>query len=110
MQVTKKQEDGIDIFSLKGRFDAHCAADVEEKLNSAISKGAKKLLLDLEETEYVSSAGLRVLLATAKRLKKEGGVMKLCALQPYVKEVFDTAGFTQIFAICNTTKEAMDNF
>ncbi|MBE0478262.1 STAS domain-containing protein [Candidatus Aerophobetes bacterium] len=110
MNITQKQEGGIDIFSLNGRFDAHCAADVEEKLNDAISRGARKLLLNLEGTEYISSAGLRVLLAIAKKLKKEGGQIKLCSLQPYVQEVFDVAGFTQIFTICKNLEEAVGDF
>ena len=110
MQISRKEEKGIHIFSLDGRFDAHSAGNVEEELNLAISKGARKLLIDLDSVEYISSAGLRVLLAVAKRLKKEDGAIKLCCLRPYVKEVFDIAGFTQIFKIYNTAQEATQNF
>ena len=110
MQITLKEEKGIHIFSLDGRFDAHSAGDVEKELNLAISKGARKLLLDMDSVEYMSSAGLRILLAVAKKLKKEEGDIKLCSLKPYVKEVFDIAGFTQIFKIYNTTEEAIQGF
>jgi len=110
MQVTQRKEGEVYIFSLDGRFDAHCAGEVEKELNSAISKEARKLLIDLEKCEYISSAGLRVLLAVTKKLSKEGGVMKLCSLQPYVKEVFDVAGFTQILKIYNTCQEALQSF
>ncbi len=110
MQISRKEEKGIHIFSLDGRFDAHSAGNVEEELNRAISKGARKLLIDLDSVEYISSAGLRVLLAVAKGLKKEDGAIKLCCLRPYVKEVFDIAGFTQIFKIYNTAQEATQNF
>jgi len=75
-----------------------------------ISKGARKLLLDMDSVEYISSAGLRVLLAVAKKLKKEEGEIKLCCLKPYVKEVFDIAGFTQIFKVHDTTEEAIQGF
>ncbi len=110
MQISRKEEKGIHIFSLDGRFDAHSAGEVEKKLNLAISKGARKLVLDMDSVEYISSAGLRVLLAVAKKLKKEEGQIKLCSLKPYVKEVFDIAGFTQIFKVHDTTEEAMQGF
>jgi len=110
MQITHRKEGQVDIFCLEGRFDAHCAGKVEEELNSAISKEARKLLIDLEGCEYISSAGLRVLLATAKKIKKEEGRIKLCSLQPYVKEVFDVAGFTQIFKIYDTAQKAVESF
>jgi len=110
MQITRKEEKGVHVFSLDGRFDAHSAGDVEKELNLAISKGARNLLLDMDSVEYISSAGLRVLLAVAKKLKKEEGEIKLCCLKPYVKEVFDIAGFTQIFKIYNTAEEAIQGF
>ena len=110
MQISRKEEKGIHIFSLDGRFDAHSAGDVEKELNLTISKGARKLLLDMDGVEYISSAGLRVLLAVAKKLKKEEGEIKICCLKPYVKEVFDIAGFTQIFKIYDTTEEAIREF
>ncbi len=109
MKITQKQEGEVYVFSLDGRFDAHSAGDVENKLNLALSQGAQKLLIDMNGTEYISSAGLRVLLAIAKKLKKEGQV-KVCCLQPYVKEVFDIAGFTQIFKIYDTCQEGIDSF
>ena len=110
MQITRSTDRGIDIVSLDGRFDAHCAADVEEQLNQAISQGARKLLIDMDKVEYISSAGLRVLLATAKTLKKESGQIRVCCLKPYVKEVFDIAGFSQLFTVHNTHQEAIEAF
>ena len=110
MQITQKQEGKVHIFSLNGRFDAHSAGDVENELNLVISKGEHNLLVDLDGVEYISSAGLRVLLAATKKLKKEKGEIKLCCLKPYVKEVFDIAGFTQIFKIYHTVEEATQSF
>ncbi len=110
MKITQEQKEEVRIFSLNGRFDAYSAGEVEDKLNLAISQGARKLLIDLDEIKYISSAGLRVLLAIAKKLKKEDGQIKLCCLQPYVKEVFDIAGFTQIFKIYNTYEEGINSF
>ena len=101
-----KKCDGILVVKMVPRFDAYSAKEVEADLNEAIETGADKILCDFSETEYISSAGLRVLLATAKRLKKTGGEISLSSLKPYVNEVFDTAGFTPLFNIYANEKEA----
>jgi len=110
MEITQKKEGDVHIFSLKGQFDAHAAGEVENKLNMVTSQETQKLLIDMDGTEYISSAGLRVLLSVAKKIKNKEGTIKLCSLRPYVKEVFDVAGFTQIFKIYNTAQEAINSF
>ncbi len=110
MQITQKQEGEVHIFSLKGDFDYNSAGEVEHGLDLGISQGARKLLVDLDGTEYMSSAGLKVLLKIEKKLKKEKGQIRLCCLRPHVKEVFDAAGFTQIFKIYSTAQEGINSF
>ncbi|MFH1038002.1 MAG: STAS domain-containing protein [PVC group bacterium] len=102
-----KKCDGILVVSMVPRFDAYSAKEVEADLNQAILSGTEKILCDFSDTEYISSAGLRVLLATAKALKKIRGEIALCALKPSVKEVFETAGFTPLFNIYDGEKEAL---
>lgn len=101
------KNDGILTVKMVSRFDAYSAKEVEADLNEAIDNGADKILCDFSGTEYISSAGLRVLLATAKKLKKTGGIICLSSLKPYVSEVFETAGFTPLFNIYGSEKEAM---
>ena len=64
-------------------------------------------MVDLSSVEYMSSAGLRVLLAAMKREKSLGGVLVLCSLNPFVKEVFDLTGFSRIFTMCSSKEEAI---
>lgn len=99
--------DGILIVRMVPRFDAYSAKEVEADLNEAIDNGAEKILCDFSGTEYISSAGLRVLLATAKKLKKIEGSICLSSLKSYVSEVFETAGFTPLFNIYGSEKEAL---
>ena len=73
-----------------------------EKLDADKLKG---LVIDFEATEYISSAGLRVLLMAAKKMKSTDGKLILCSMSEHVKEVFDIAGFTPIFNI-ETSREA----
>jgi len=88
-----RSEDGT--IRLKGRFDA---AQVE-KHAAAFEGIASSCILDLSELDYISSAGLGVLFATHKRLTDAGGALKLVNLKPYIRELFDIAGFDRVFAI-----------
>ena len=97
----------VKVAVLVSRFDAYNAKEVETALKELIESGTKKILCDFSGTEYISSAGLRVLLTTTKSLQKTGGKIALCALKPYVREVFETAGFTQLFKIYESEKDAL---
>ncbi len=92
------------------RFDAYTAKEVETALQNLIEGGAANLLCDFSQTEYISSAGLRVLLTTAKALKRSGGRIALCSLKTHVKEVFDTAGFTPLFNVSDSRQAALEEF
>lgn len=80
-----------------GRIDSNTSGDFERAL---LSKGTEpRLVVDLSGVEYVSSAGLRVFLMLAKKVKATGGKLALCGLPPSVKQVFDLAGFTALFMV-----------
>lgn len=89
------------------RVDAHTAKEVESKLTELVTGGARKIVCDFSQTEYISSAGLRVFLQLLKNTQKAGGKIALCSLQPYVREVFDMAGFSQLFRIYDSEAEAV---
>ena len=103
-----KNVGGVKVVKIVSRFDAYSAKEVESTLKELIGSGANNILCDFSETEYISSAGLRVLLATAKMLKKKQGKISLCSLKPYVEEVFQTAGFSPLFDIYPSEKEALE--
>jgi anti-sigma B factor antagonist len=67
-------------------------------------------VLNLEKMEYISSSGLRVFLAQLKKVRKQQGDIKLACMKPYIKEVFDIAGFTQLFNIFENEDNAIKNF
>lgn len=102
-----RTEGDITIAVMVPRFDAYTANDVETELKALITEGAKKIICDFSQTEYVASAGLRVLLSSAKSLQRSGGQILLVSMKPYVFEVFEISGFTQIFKIFGSEKEAL---
>ena len=105
-----KNVGNVNIISLSGRLDAYVAKDVEHKLDSLIAADQVCLLVDLKRLEYISSSGLRVLLAALKRVRKKGGDVRLACLLPYVREVFDIAGLTQLFKIFDKEEDAVSSF
>ncbi len=104
-----RTEGDVTIAVMVPRFDAYTANDIETELRDLIAKGTKKIICDFSQTDYVASAGLRVLLASAKSLQKTGGQILLVSMKPYVHEVFEISGFTQIFKIFASQKEALQS-
>lgn len=112
----QKREVGMDIQSrsgedytaieIRGRLDATSAPDAEEAMTDAIQRGVTRLVINLAATDYVSSAGLRVLLATAKRLSRQGGQLVLCELQDGVREVFEISGLLTVLSVAQTEATA----
>jgi len=97
--IQQDQQGSVRILALSGRLDTETSADLELALQDLQAAGATHFLIDMADIGYVSSAGLRVLLALAKQLEGGRGALKLCALNDSVKQVFDVAGFSRLFAI-----------
>ncbi len=88
------------VVTLVGRLDTNTSPQLEKLLAEKLEADpVKGLVIDFEPTEYISSAGLRVLLMAAKKMKSGGGKLILCAMSEHVQEVFDIAGFTPVFNI-----------
>ena len=109
MELTIRKENGVVVASVKGRINAVTAPDFENQVLESIGEDENILIINLNELEYISSAGLRVILATAKKLKAKQGDILLSGLQGAVKEVFELSGFHSIFKIFDTEKEALSN-
>ena len=103
---TLKIQEGT-VLSITGRMDAVTAPEIEKGLSALVDNGEKRLIIDLKDLEYISSAGLRSLLVLAKRLKREEGNMVFANLQGHVMEVFRVSGFYALFTICDSVDDAL---
>lgn len=101
-----KQENTV-VVAIKGRMDAVSAPEFEKRLGDWIDGGENSFIIDLCDLDYISSAGLRSILATAKKLKTKDGQILLAALKEVVKEVFEISGFTSIIPIYDSVEEAL---
>ena len=94
----EKKNDGAHLtVTLAGHLDAVSAPELETGLLASLD-GVTELLIDLEKLEYISSAGLRVLLSAQKIMKRQGE-MKVAHVNETVREIFDVTGFTDILSI-----------
>ncbi|MBQ2042343.1 MAG: STAS domain-containing protein [Firmicutes bacterium] len=98
MNITKTVEGEKLTVALEGRLDTLTAPELEESLSSAL-EGIKELVLDLSGLEYLSSAGLRVVLSTFKTVSAAEGKMTICNANEMVSKVFELTGFGSIIAI-----------
>lgn len=94
------------ILRLDGRLDASSSPILEKKLNILIGESHHYLLLDFTRVNYLSSAGMRVLLSSTKELKSKGGFLLLFSLTDDVEEIIKMAGFDRILHIFSSEKEA----
>ena len=95
----KKQQDGSNLtISLSGRLDTTSAPEFEKELKSSLN-GVTNLTLDFSGLDYISSAGLRVLLSAQKTMNASGGEMCVTGANDIVKEIFDVTGFSDILTI-----------
>ncbi|NLV21486.1 MAG: STAS domain-containing protein [Syntrophomonadaceae bacterium] len=110
MHIKDSKKDQATIVMIEGRLDSSNSGMLEKKITALLEAGETNFLFDFTAMDYISSAGLRVLLMAAKKSKANGGRVVLSALTENVKEVFDIAGFSSIFPIFATPGEALGSF
>ena len=97
MNIIKQLDNGCLTLALQGRLDTTTAPLLEQELQNDL-EGLRTLRFDFEQLAYISSAGLRVLLAAQKRMNQQGS-MSLCHVNETIKEVFDITGFSELLTI-----------
>jgi anti-anti-sigma factor len=97
----------VTVIKVQGRLDVITSPEFEQQCSGLLAQGEKSLVADLSGVAYVSSAGLRSVLATAKKLKAVQGKLAVCSLQPMVEQVFSLSGFASFIPICKTVDEAV---
>ena len=110
MNVTTQVIDSVTVVRIEGNLDTNTSPEAQEHFDGLLEKGASKILVDCEKVDYISSAGLRVLLGTVKGLTAAGGSLRISGLNESVHEVFEISGFSTILAVFATEAEALNGF
>ena len=97
MTITETKNGSALTVALEGRLDTTTAPNLDEELKNSL-EGVEELVLDLEKLDYISSAGLRVLLSAHKTMSKQG-CLKICNVNETIMEIFDVTGFSDILTI-----------
>ena len=113
MEFTSQQIADITLIRVQGRIDHKTAKDFENALkphvDQCIAGEYKKILIDLDGVDFMTSAGLRVLMITAKTCDKEKGQIAVAALQPGIKEIFKISRFDLVLKIFPTVRSGLEN-
>ena len=110
MKIINATVESIQVLRFEGNLDMNTAKDAQESADKVIDGGAVKIIINFDKVNFVSSAGLRVLLYTAKRMKNAGGEMRICGLNDSVQEIFKITGFDKIFNVLPGETEALASF
>jgi anti-anti-sigma factor len=110
MEIAVSDVGEVKVVRIEGKLDTQSSPDALAQLTQLIDQGATKVVVNFEKLDYISSAGLRILLAAAKQLKGNSGKLRICSLNEVVQEVFDISGFTTILTVTKTEPEALEGF
>jgi anti-sigma B factor antagonist len=105
-----RSHDAIQILDLKGELDAHTASELEAAFQKCQTEARHQVLVNGENLQYISSAGLGVFMAYIEDFRENGGDIKIVALQPKVFNVFDLLGFPLLFDIIEDEPAALARF
>ncbi len=110
MEIAVSDAGEIKVVRIEGKLDTQSSPDAQAQLTQLIDRGATKLVVNFEKLDYISSAGLDILLKAAKQLEGNSGELRVCSLNEFVQEVFDISGFTTILTVTKTEPEALEGF
>lgn len=102
-----KKTDDIIVVYLKGRLDATNSPKFQSEITPMINEDENKFIINMQDLEYISSNGLRLILSIIKKLKSYEGNLILTNLHPFVENVIDMSGFTQMLTIANDEEAAL---
>jgi anti-anti-sigma factor len=106
MKFNDSKLGGAPVIGVSGRIDATAAPLFDSHCSQYVAEGHKILIVDLSEVDYLSSAGLRSLVTLSKKLRPVKGKLVIVGVHGTVKEIFDIAGFSDLFPMCDTIREA----
>jgi anti-anti-sigma factor len=109
MNITTENIDGTTVVRLSGDLDTNSSTGAQNTIEEIIDGGATDMLVNLKEVGFVSSAGLRILLAAAKKLNRVDGKLRISDLNETVLEVFEISGFITILKVFPTEEAALQD-
>jgi anti-sigma B factor antagonist len=107
VDIAEEQNGEVTIVEIKGRIDSNTARPFGDRLTGLIKAGRKRLVVDLKNLVYISSAGFRALLLAGRLAEESQGALVLCSLSSEVQRLFDLGTFTDLFPIYSSREEGL---
>ncbi len=110
-KITSKQYKRVDLVEIAGRIDSNTAPQLETALQKIINDDRYRIVVDLAETEFMSSAGLRALISALKQVRRfNRGDLRLSSMPTKIRKAFELAGFTELFQFFDNSVDAVGSF
>ncbi len=110
-KVNTKQYKHVDLVQVSGRIDSSTAPLLEQALTKVMKDGRYNIVVDLAETEFMSSAGLRALIAALKEARRfNRGDLRIANMPPKINKAFELAGFLELFKLYDSSTDAVGSF
>jgi len=103
-------KDGVTVVYFIGKMDTGTSPDAEKYVNQLIEAGANNILMNFGELDFISSTGLRLILATGKKMTGSSGKLSICSPNITVNDVLKMSGFNRMFEVFDTEDEALQSF
>ena len=110
MNIHQTTRDGVSVLAPSGRIDTTTSPRVEESVRRTVDEGTRDLVIEFSNVDYISSAGLRVLLVLENRMRDLQGRLVLCSMPESVRQVFRLAGFMPLFKVEPSQEAAVATF
>lgn len=109
-EVIRQDHDDVSVLAIKGFLDAHTAPEFEFAIQELLKNKRYKMVVDFQELNYISSAGLGVFMGFIEEVRKNGGDIKLAQMNEKVFKIFDLLGFPNLYEIYKSRDEAIQKF
>jgi len=110
LSINPRQIGDVVVLDLKGEIDLYNTPELKQAIDEHISKGKRKIIINMSDVSYIDSSGIGALVSAASNLKKYGGELKLVGLYGSVRKVFELTKLTSFFSIYRDVAEALDSF
>lgn len=107
MEISTRTAQDVTIVAISGSLDSHSSAEAQKAIDAVLTAGSRRVAIDFSALDYISSAGLRVLLGAAKQLRASGGSLRTFGLNHSVREVFEISGFATILPVHDSEADAL---
>jgi anti-sigma B factor antagonist len=110
MKIETRKVGDVLIVEFSGKLDSYSSGDARDRMVNIVQGDDRRVLANLQNLEFLTSAGMRVFVQAAKLLQGKRGELKICSARPEIKEMLEVSGFNSLIAVYDTEEDACSSF